>query len=161
MQESEDWSVENNNGERPMMVHVTQNGFVQHTVFMDLPAGRYQITGLGMTRKRLVYSHDSAVGMKRSVYNLASIDGIDSLFFWYDDYDPLAYVGELHIDFKDGFSSAPTLFVTRSPSSHVEGIRTRYPGVADQRVGEGNLWLQGPTGGMLGSRNREVVCQYP
>lgn len=146
VQDSGDWTVMTHVGKIPMMTHVTRNGFVQHTVFMDVPAGRYQITDLRMTRERSAYSY-------------ASVNGIEGLFFWYDDYDPLSYLGELNISFKDGFSSAPTLFVTRSSFSHIKDIRARYAGVVDQKVGEGNLWLQGPTGGM--AKKGEVVCQFP
>ena len=129
------------------MGHVEENGVVQHTLFMDLPAGRYQITGLRFVRDGVSQTY-------------ASVNDIQSLFFWYDDHDLLSYIGELNISFGDGFSRAPTLFATRSANQHVRDIRTRYAAVADSEFDDGNIWLQDPDGGALVGSKGEVLCRF-
>lgn len=134
---------------RQKMQYAKRDGIVHHTFFLDAPPGTYRVTDIGMVRKR------------RGQHISYRINDIDNLFFWYDDYASLSYLGELNISIGDGPSGASSLIVTRTMDRYIEDIKTRFPALADLGIDHGNLWHMGSGGGQLTGNEIEVVCQFP
>jgi hypothetical protein len=134
---------------RQRMQYIERNDIVQHTFFLDAPSGTYRITDVGLVRKR------------RGKHISYRINNIENLFFWYDDYASLSYLGELNISIGDGSSVASSLIVTRTMDRYIEDIKTRFPALADLRIDHGNLWHMGSGGGQITGNEIEVVCQFP
>jgi len=134
---------------RERMKYIKRNGIVQHTFFLDAPSGTYRVTDIGLVRKR------------RGKHISYRINNIENLFFWYDDYASLSYLGELNISIGDGSSGANSLIVTRTMDRYIEDIKTRYAALADLRIDHGNLWHMGSGGGQVTGNEIEVVCQFP
>ena len=134
---------------RQRMQYIKRNDIVQHTFFLDAPSGKYRVTDVGLVRKR------------RGQHISYRINNIENLFFWYDDYASLSYLGELNISIGDGSSGANSLIVTRTMDRYIEDIKTRYAALADLRIDHGNLWHMGSGGGQVTGNEIEVVCQFP
>jgi len=134
---------------RERMKYIKRNGIVQHTFFLDAPSGTYRVTDIGLVRKR------------RGKHISYRINNIENLFFWYDDYASLSYLGELNISIGDGSSGANSLIVTRTMDRYIEDIKTRYAALADLRIDHGSLWHMGSGGGQVTGNEIEVVCQFP
>jgi hypothetical protein len=134
---------------RERMKYIKRNGIVQHTFFLDAPSGMYRVTDIGLVRK------------ERGGHFSYRINNIENLFFWYDDYASLSYLGELNISIGDGSSGANSLIVTRTMDRYIEDIKTRYAALADLRIDHGNLWHMGSGGGQVTGNEIEVVCQFP
>lgn len=134
---------------RQRMKYIKHDGIVQHTFFLDAPPGKYRVTDVGLVRKR------------RGQHISYRINNIENLFFWYDDYASLSYLGELNISIGDGSSGANSLIVTRTMDRYIEDIKTRYAALADLRIDHGNLWHMGSGGGQVTGNEIEVVCQFP
>jgi hypothetical protein len=134
---------------RERMKYIKRNGIVQHTFFLDAPSGKYRVTDIGLVRK------------ERGGHFSYRINNIENLFFWYDDYASLSYLGELNISIGDGSSGANSLIVTRTMDRYIEDIKTRYAALADLRIDHGNLWHMGSGGGQVTGNEIEVVCQFP
>ena len=134
---------------RQTMKYIERNNMVRHTFFLDAPPGTYRVTDIVLVRKR------------HGQYMSYSINDMESLFLWYDDYASLSYLGELNISIGDGTSSASSLIVTRTMDRYIEDIKTRYSALSDLRIDYGNLWHMGSGGGQITGNEIEVVCQFP
>jgi len=134
---------------RERMKYIRRNGIVQHTFFLDAPSGTYRVTDIGLVRK------------ERGGHFSYRINDIENLFFWYDDYVSLSYLGELNISIGDGSSGANSLIVTRTMDRYIEDIKTRYAALADLRIDHGNLWHMGSGGGQVTGNEIELACRFP
>jgi len=132
------------------MSHVAVDGVVQHTLFLELPAGNYQVTNLLFERNETIQP-----------ISLASEEDVDGVYFWHDDNVMISYLGELNVWFRDGFSNGPVLFVTHAVDHYVGDIRTRYPAVSGQDIDDGNLWIHGPSRTQMSGEPGGSICRFP
>jgi len=130
--------------------HIEVEGVVQHTLFLELPAGNYQVADMLFERNEMLQPID-----------LASADDVDGVYFWHDDNVMTSYLGELNVWFRDGFSSGPVLFVTHAVDHYVGDIRARYPAVSGQDIDDGNLWIHGPSRAQLSGEPDGRICRFP
>ncbi|MEM7504441.1 MAG: hypothetical protein AAF417_20555 [Pseudomonadota bacterium] len=110
----------------------TDDGVVRHYVFLDLPAGRYQISDIKVASGDVSYDYDE----------------LDDLFFEFEAGAP-AYLGELSITLDDPLNPRarrPTRVGLFTPSADRDGylpiIRSRYPALADVQIADGRIWKE-------------------
>jgi len=132
------------------MRHVEVDGVVQHTLFLELPAGNYQVTDLLFERNETLQP-----------ISLSSADDVDGVYFWHDDNVMISYLGELNVWFRDGFSSGPVLFVSHAVDHYVGDIRARYPAVTGRDIDDGNLWIHGPSRAQMSGEADDRLCRFP
>lgn len=130
--------------------HVEIDGVVQHTLFLELPAGNYRVTDLIFERNETLQPIDMALA-----------EDVDGVYFWHDDNVMTSYLGELNVWFRGGFSSGPLMFVTHAVDHYVGDIRARYPAVSGQDIDDGNLWIQGPSRAQLSGEPDGSICRFP
>lgn len=109
-----------------------EEGIVRHYVFLDLPAGRYQINHIKVASSGVSYDYDE----------------LDDLFFEFQAGAP-AYLGELLVSLDDPLNPnarRPTRVALFTPSadrdSYLPTIRSRYPALAELHVADGRIWKE-------------------
>lgn len=109
-----------------------EDDVVRHYVFLDLPAGRYQIREIGVASSGVSYDYDE----------------LDDLYFEFQTGAP-AYLGELQIALDDPLNPGarrPTRVALFTPSAdkdtYLPIIRGRYPALAEAQVADGRIWKE-------------------
>ncbi len=108
------------------------NGALEHMVFLDIPPGSYQVTGIEISDKKHQYKH--------------SVPNIESIFFEFGPGTP-AYLGELFVSLgmesrKGVLAEVGEIFFMTSmrPTKNIKRVVKRYPMLQALEIHQGKIW---------------------
>ena len=109
-----------------------ENGALEHMVFLDIPAGSYQVTGIEISDKKHQYKHP--------------VSDIESIYFEFGPGTP-AYLGELFVSLgkesrKGILTEAGEVFFMASmrPEKNIKRVVKRYPMLQSVEIHQGRIW---------------------
>ena len=109
-----------------------ENGALEHMVFLDIPAGKYQVTGIEISDKDYQYKHP--------------VSDMDTIYFEFGPGTP-AYLGEFFVSLgkesrKGVLTEAGEVFFMASvrPANNIKRIVKRYPMLQSLEIHQGKIW---------------------
>ena len=109
-----------------------ENGALEHMVFLDIPSGKYQITGIEISDKGYQYKHP--------------VSDMESIYFEFGPGTP-AYLGELFVSLgkesrKGILTEVGEVFFMASmrPANNIKRIVKRYPMLQSLEIHQGKIW---------------------